>query len=95
MDLYIYYTARAELADALTARVLEMQARLAAKCGVAASLKRRPAEKDGRHTWMEVYQAVPEGFDAILDDAVEQSALATLIEGERHVEYFMDASACA
>ena len=95
MDMYIYYTVRTELADPLTVRVLEMQAKLSAKCGVAGALKHRPAEKDGRHTWMEIYPAVPQGFDALLDEAIEQSRIATLIEGERHVEYFMDASACA
>lgn len=95
MDLYIYYTVRAGLADILPVRVLEMQANLAGKHGVATALKRRPAEKNGRHTWMEVYLAVPEGFDAVLEDAVTRSELASLIDGERHVEYFMDVSSCA
>jgi len=95
MDIYIYYTARASLAEALSARVLEMQANLAAKCGVSCALKRRHADKGGRHTWMEVYLAVPEGFDAILEQAITHSELAALIDGERHSEYFMDASSCA
>ena len=95
MDLYIYYVARSCLADALSTQVLEMQANLGAQYGVGTALKRRPAEKDGRHTWMEIYLAVPEGFDAILEQAVMQSKLATLIDGERHTEYFMDAAPCA
>jgi hypothetical protein len=95
MDLYIYYAVRTCLADTLSAQVLEMQANLAAKCGVGIALKRRPTEKDGRHTWMEIYLAVPEGFDAILEQAVTQSQLAILIDGERHTEYFMDVAPCA
>jgi hypothetical protein len=95
MDLYIYYTVRTCLADALSARVSEMQASLAAKCGVGVALKRRPAEKNGRHTWMEIYLAVPEGFDVLLEQAVAQAKLATLIDGERHTEYFMDVVPCA
>ena len=95
MDMYIYYTVRTELADALTARVLEMQAKLSAKCGVAGALKHRPAEKDGRHTWMETYLAVPEGFDARLETAVAHCTLDSLIDGTRHVEYFMDVNSCA
>lgn len=95
MDIYIYYTVRTGLADALSSRVLEMQANLGSKCGIVAALKRRPLEKDGRHTWMEIYLAVPDGFDTVLENAVAQSGLATLIDGERHAEYFMDASSCA
>lgn len=95
MDIYIYYSVRTGLANALSSRVLEMQANLAAKCGVATALKRRSLEKDGRHTWMEVYLAVPDGFDAILEEAIAQTGLSTLIDGERHAEYFMDASSCA
>jgi hypothetical protein len=95
MDIYIYYTVRTALAAALCTRVLEMQTCLAEKCGVSAALKRRPSEKNGCHTWMEVYPAVPDGFEALLADAVAQSKLADLIDGERHAEYFVDASTCA
>lgn len=95
MDLYIYYRVRLEDAGALQARVSAMQQRLAAECGVAGCLKRRPEEKDGRQTWMEVYLAVPDGFETSLDAAVLQSALADLIDGPRHTEHFMDIPACA
>ncbi len=94
MDIFVYYKVRTGLADALTRSVLEMQAELTKKYGVAGMLKRRPAEKDGCHTWMEIYPAVPGGFDALLEDSVARLQLATLIDGERHVEYFMDVS-CA
>jgi hypothetical protein len=95
MDLYIYYRVRNENAAALQVRASAMQHRLEAECGVAGSLKRRPEEKDGRQTWMEVYQAVPDGFEATLDAAVAHGGLAKLIDGPRHTEHFMDIPACA
>ncbi|WP_420475014.1 DUF4936 family protein [Noviherbaspirillum sp. ST9] len=95
MDLYIYYRVRIEDAAALQVRVSDMQHRLAADYGVAGALKRRPEEKDGRQTWMEVYHAVPEGFETSLESAVARSALADLIDGPRHTEHFMDIPACA
>ncbi|OWW20020.1 DUF4936 family protein [Noviherbaspirillum denitrificans] len=93
MDLYIYYRVRGDNAPALHARVTAMQQRIAN--GVAVALKRRPEEKDGLQTWMEVYLAVPEGFEAILQDAVAKDGLAGLIEGPRHTEHFVDIPACA
>lgn len=95
MDLYIYYRVRCEHAPLLQARVLSMQSSLSAECGIVTALKRRPEEKDGRHTWMEVYLAAPPGFDATLERAVAQAGLADLIEGQRHIEFFMDCSTCA
>jgi predicted Co/Zn/Cd cation transporter (cation efflux family) len=95
MDLYVYYRVRVGDATPLQAQVATMQARLRREHGVATALKRRPDAKDGRHTWMEVYLAVPDGFDAALERAVEQSKLATLIDGERRAERFMDADSCA
>jgi hypothetical protein len=94
MDLYIYYRVQTSKAAVLAAQVLTMQARLAKEYGVATALKRRLSEKDGRHTWMEVYLAVPDGFDAILEHATARAGLAELIDGERHTEYFMDSSLC-
>lgn len=95
MDLYIYYRVRSEDANALHTRALAMQQALAAETGITIGLKRRPEEKDGRQTWMEVYEAVPEGFEAILDRAVAQADLSPLIDGLRHTEYFLDVSSCA
>lgn len=95
MDLYIYYRVRSENAAALQVRASAMQHRLAAECGVACGLKRRPEEKEGRQTWMEVYEAVPDGFEATLDAAVARDGLADLIDGPRHTEHFMDIPACA
>lgn len=95
MDLYIYYRVRSENATALQVRASAMQHRLASECGIAGSLKRRPEEKDGRQTWMEVYHTVPDGFEAMIDAAVSRDGLAKLIDGPRHTEHFMDIPACA
>lgn len=95
MDLYVYYRVDCVRAQELRERVTAMQAELAQRCGVSAALKRRPEAKDGRHTWMETYLNIPDGFDAILSQAVMQSSLASLIDGERHTEYFLDITTCA
>jgi hypothetical protein len=72
-----------------------MQSALSKQHGIGAELKRRPDAKNGQHTWMEVYRAVPDKFDAILAHAVSEAGLQSLIEGERHTEVFMDVSSCA
>jgi hypothetical protein len=95
IDLYVYYRVRSEHAQMLQARVRHMQSSLSAECGIDTALKRRPEEKDGRHTWMEVYLAAPPGFDAVLERAVARAGLADIIDGERHTEYFLDCSTCA
>jgi hypothetical protein len=95
LDLYIYYRVHAENAAALRQAVVAMQQALAREHGVDATLKRRPEEKDGRQTWMEVYLAVPDGFDAILAQAAERAGLSALIDGARHTEVFVDISSCA
>jgi hypothetical protein len=94
MDAYIYYRVPAAHAGRFHARAAAMQARLSKRHGIVAQLKRRPAEKDGLHTWMEVYCDIPAGFDAILAQALTAADLTALIAGERHTELFMDHS-CA
>lgn len=95
MDLYIYYRVRSENAALLQACASAMQQRLSAEFGVAGLLKRRPEEKDGRQTWMEIYQAVPAGFEEALEQAVVRDGLAPLIDGPRHTEHFVDIPTCA
>jgi hypothetical protein len=94
-ELYVYYRAKSENASLLQARANYMQAQLARTQGISGFLKRRPAEKDGYHTWMEVYPSVPEGFEERLQSAVQDAGLPELTEGERHTEIFEDRSACA
>ena len=95
MDLYIYYKVDASAAASLAAGVTAMQARLSASHRVAAALRRRPGEQDGRQTWMEVYPAIPAGFDTALAQAVDESGIAGLISGPRHTEIFVELEACA
>lgn len=95
MELYVYYRALGTQAEALTTRVLAMQAQLSQQYGVEASLKRRPREEAGMHTWMEVYRSAPDGFDGTLQQAAQDADLSCLIHGERHVEHFLDIASCA
>lgn len=95
MDLYIYYRVRAENADELRGKAGAMQQWLSQEYGIVTALKRRSGEKDGLQTWMEIYQAVPDSFELLLERAIAQAGLATLIEGRRNTEYFVDVSACA
>lgn len=95
MDLYVYYRVPAACASQLRQRVREMQAQLAADHGIVTSLKRRPNEKDGKQTWMEIYLAVPDGFEEALERAVAQASLYPLIDGQRHAEHFLDIPPCA
>lgn len=91
MDLYIYYKVRDADQAALHRAVATMQAELVSAHGVAPQLKRRPhASGDGVWTWMEVYPAVRDGFDAVLADAVQAHGLHALTAGPRHTEFFTD-----
>lgn len=100
MDLYIYYKAPREHARQLQAGVETMQAQLRARHGVSTALKRRPREEkmalqaDKPDTWMEVYLAIPAGFEHDLSNALAHAALDSLIEGTRHIEHFQDCASC-
>jgi len=94
-NLYVYYRAQVAHAPQLQQRVEEMQAVLHVQHGVHASLLRRPEAKDERHTWMEVYEDVPARFEQVLDNAFSSSGLIELIDGARHTEVFVGATACA
>lgn len=95
MDCYIYYKTAAKLESQVLQHQAQLNAALAEAGRPGLHLQRRPEIKDGLHTWMEIYRTVPEGFETQLDDLVQQSGLAALIHGQRHVEYFMDAISCA
>ena len=94
-DCYVYYKGRAEHGAHLRERVASMQQRLHEQLGIACSLKRRPQSKDGFDTWMEVYLAVPEGFEQSLARELLKAKLDELIDGERHLEHFLDLTSCA
>jgi hypothetical protein len=93
-DLYIYYQVREADTASLHGAVTAMQAGLASACGAPPQQKRRPQAKDGLQTWMEVYPAVPDGFEAALAAAVQQSGLLPLTAGPRHTEVFTDFNSC-
>ena len=95
MDLYVYYHVRSSECDGFRAKVLAMQHNLARACGVVTALKRRPGEKDGLQTWMEVYLAVDADFESRLNQAVAAHGLSEWIQGPRHTEQFLDVSLCA
>lgn len=95
MDLYVYYRARSAAAPTVQTAVSGLQRLLRKQCGVRCGLKQRPAVKQEQDTWMEIYLAVPDSFEAILEVAVTASPLRQLIDGERHVEYFLDCLPCA
>jgi len=95
MDLYIYYKVKDADAASLQAAVAAMQATLMQHHGVAGQLKRRPDTKDGVQTWMEVYEATPAGFAALLDSAVHQAGVLEWTAGLRHTEVFTDIAPCA
>jgi hypothetical protein len=95
IDLYVYYKVSAGNAARLEPVVRAMQSRLGAQLGVAGQLKRRPAAHDGIQTWMEVYPGVAETFAASVEMAAREAGMASLIEGGRHAEVFMEFTACA
>jgi hypothetical protein len=95
MDLYIYYRVPVDKSAQLEQQAVALQARLSQQHQVATELKRRPQDKDGLHTWMEVYLDTPDGFETVLQEEVAASGLTALIDGPRHTEYFLDFSPCA
>ena len=95
MDLYIYYRAATSAAPALQAQVALLQATLRDRHGICCGLKQRPHAVDGRDTWMEIYLAVPAGFEQTLETALAQTGLPLLIDGHRHIENFLDRLPCA
>ena len=108
MDLYIYYHAAAVNAASVQAAVASLQQHLRSRASSAAlaasgsggtlrcGLKRRPSSDDsGRDTWMEIYLAVTDSFHGLLDQALAETALLRLIDGDRHVEIFVEALPCA
>ena len=89
MDYYIYYQVGDAQAQHLRDKVLSMQVALQQQYQIGTALKRRPHQQDGHQTWMEVYLAVPDGFDAALAAALAAAEIAPLIDGERHIERFI------
>lgn len=94
-DLYVYYRVRDARAAQLLQRLRAMHAALADAHGIIGQIKRRPGSHEGVQTWMEIYPSTGGGFDAVLERAVRDAALAELIDGPRHTEVFTDVETCA
>lgn len=83
--LYVYYRVPEAALSEVLARVLAMQAGLAAAhAGLAAEVLRRPELRDGEVTLMETYAgALPPGFEQALAEA------AAALPQPRHSERFI------
>jgi hypothetical protein len=95
IDLYVYYKVRSVDAARLAPLVRAMQVQLATDEGVRGQLKRRPEEKDGLQTWMEIYPDVADGVAGLLATAAAGAGFDGLIDGPRRVEIFTDLPPCA
>jgi len=94
-DFYVYYKVRNEDAAALAPLVRAMHRRLAQDAGVQCQLKRRPEDRDGLQTWMEVYPGVAGGFEALLARAAGEAGIERHLAGPRRLEIFTDLPPCA
>lgn len=72
-----------------------LQTHMLQQSGTAHSLQRRPSAQDGLQTWMEIHRQVSSDFEQQLAQAYAQTRLSELLQGERHMEYFMDVNLCA
>jgi len=95
MYCYIYYQAKIENQDQILGQVSRLQAALKRDHPLIAGLQRRPEEQQGLHTWMEIYRHIPRNFETLLTTAIQETKLLSLIEGSRHLEYFMEIIPCA
>jgi hypothetical protein len=95
MDCYIYYKTTAEHEPQVIACTKLLQQAVADTMGLRMRLQRRPESSAGLLTWMEIYRDIPADFHFRLTSLTNQHKLISLISGERHAEYFMDAFVCA
>ena len=95
MDCYVYYKSAREHELEIVQQVQLLQKYVKELINIDLHLQRRPGADKGVITWMETYRDIPPVFDAVLCSAKNQTALMSLIQGERHAEYFEDAVLCA
>jgi hypothetical protein len=93
-DCYVYYKSAQELESQVVLQVELLQKHLNAQMMIDGRLQRRPGAEKGIITWMEIYRDVASLFDTSLEKALNQTELMSLIQGERHAEYFEDAFSC-
>ncbi|GGD01853.1 DUF4936 family protein [Undibacterium terreum] len=94
MDCYIYYRSAVSHQQQVAEQAGKLQL-LLQKAADAAELKRRPEAEKEMHTWMEIYKNIPLDFAAQMEAALPLTMLPSLIDGPRHIEYFMDVPPCA
>ncbi len=89
---YIYYRINEKDAGEAETLVRSMQARLACRSGVSGHLLKK---RDEPGLWMEVYEEVsdPQGFERLLNQAVDEFDLDIFIEGARKMECFIGEAA--
>jgi len=90
-ELFVYWHARGDQAEAAICAAQDLQATLRGRFpALAARLYRRPEERDGRITVMEVYSTTGDFAPALRQaiDAAAHEALDPWLQGERHVEVF-------
>ena len=95
MDCYVYYRVSTTHANAARQAVTQLFALTAARFGVVGRLQWRgdPSANDiaqGSATWMERYDDVGAAFIDALPQMVAECGLAAWLEGERHIECFVD-----
>ncbi|MCI3208381.1 MULTISPECIES: DUF4936 family protein [Pandoraea] len=95
MDCYVYYRVSTTHADAARQAVARLFALTATQFGVSGRLQSRADASPNdaaQHvsTWMERYDNVDAAFIAALPQMVMACGLAAYLEGERHVECFVD-----
>ncbi|MFZ6722837.1 DUF4936 family protein [Undibacterium sp. Ji49W] len=95
MDCYIYFKTMSSQETEVILQEQLLQDHMRQQSGNAHGLQRRPSAQDGLHTWMEVHRQVSPDFEQQLAQAYAQTRLSELLQGERHMEYFMDVSLCA
>ena len=95
MNCYIYFKAEAQNEAHIRRAEAQLQALVMQHYLLAGTVQKRPEATHGIHTWMEVYLAVPDHFSVLLAPLVAQTELPTLLQSERHIEYFMDVDLCA
>ena len=93
MDCYIYYKSTTSREQSVIAAASAVLGTVACS-GVTGSLQRRPDVAQGLHTWMEVYHEIPDDFIDLIAVAVATTPLTDLIEGLRHMEFFMPVALC-
>ncbi|MFK0376305.1 DUF4936 family protein [Pandoraea sp. NPDC090278] len=95
MDCYVYYRVSTTQTDAAREAVARLFALTAGRFGVSGCIQWRAdvSANDvakGGTTWMERYDDVDAAFVEALPQLAVESGLASLLEGERHIECFVD-----